>query len=187
MGMQVARGQAGPSPPPVMQVATTVTPCRHNADSTVLDPRRQCCGASAARCHGGDVGCTHEIPMPLELAMGTAKASGAWLGDPTPTCHTRGGAASLVHKPHLDAGDFRLVAQRLHEMRSAPLTKPQVLHPADIPLRDAPKITNNEDTNTLFDGKCDHCLGRLVVRLANSSMMPSLLSSLPDPVAAPAA
>jgi hypothetical protein len=151
-----------------MQVATTVTPCRHDADSTVLDMRRQRCAASAAACDGGDVGCTHEIPMRLVFAMGAAKPSGAWLGDPTSAYYAGGRGASLVHQPHLDAGDFRLVAQGLHQMSAAPLTKSQVLHPADVPARDAPEVTDNEDAHPLFDSERDHFPGRLVVRLANS-------------------
>lgn len=185
--MQVARGQAGPSSPLVNKVAATVTPCRHNADPTVLDMRRQYCAASAATCYGGDVGCSHEISMRLILAMGAAKPSGTWLGDPTPACDARGRGASLVHEPHLDAGDFRLVAEGLHQMRAAPLAKSQVLHPADVLARDAPEITNYEDAHPLFDSECDHRPGRLVVRLANSPTVASLVSSLLEPVAAPAA
>jgi hypothetical protein len=169
-----------------MQVAATVTPCRHNADSTVLDMRRQRCAASAAYL-GGDVGCTHEIPMRLVFAMRAAKLSRAWLGDPAPACHAGGGGASLVHQPHLDAGDLRLVAQGLQQMRAAPLAKSQVLHPADVLVGDAPQITNNEDAHSLLDSECDHHPGRLVARLANAPAVSSLVSSLLEPVAAPSA
>jgi hypothetical protein len=164
MRTQAARGQARPSSLLVVQVAATVTPFRHSADSTVLDMRRQCCAAFSAACLGGDVGCTHEIAVRLVLAMRAAKALGAWLGDPTPAHHARGRGASLIDEPHVDAGDFRLVEEGLHQVGAAPLAQSQVLHPADILARDAPEITDCEDANPLLDGECDHFPGRLVVR-----------------------
>jgi hypothetical protein len=142
---------------------------------------------AVGRADGGDVGCTHEIPVRLVLAMRAAKLSGAWLGDPTPADHARGWGASLVDELHLDAGHLRLVAQGLHQVSAAPLAKSQVLHPADVLAGDTPEITNNEDAHSPLDSRCDHFPGRLVVRLANSPTVAGLESSLLEPVAAPAA
>jgi len=72
-------------------------------------------------------------------------------------------------------------------MRTAPLTKPPVLHPADIPARDAPQITDNQDAHPLLDSKRHHFPGCLVVRLANPPTVASLIPSLLQPVATPAA
>jgi hypothetical protein len=61
----VARGQAEPTPPPVIvEMAASVTPCRHDAGATVLDKRQypNACGSAANL--GGDIGGTHQIPMP---------------------------------------------------------------------------------------------------------------------------
>jgi hypothetical protein len=65
----VARGQAGPPPAPVMQVAAAVTPCRHAAGPTVLDERRQIRAGGSAANLGGDVGGTDQVPVPVEAAV----------------------------------------------------------------------------------------------------------------------
>jgi len=49
-----------------MQVAASVTPCRHNAGPTVLDERREPDARESATGLGGDVLGAHEIPVPLE-------------------------------------------------------------------------------------------------------------------------
>lgn len=186
MRMQAARGQAGPSPPLVMQVAATVTPCRHDADSTVLCLRRQR-RADPSAGFDGDVGCTYKIPVRLELAVWTAEPSGSWLRDPTPAGKTRRRGASLVHEPHLDSGELCLVAQGLHQMGAVPLAKSPVLHPACIRASDAAKIANSQDSYPMLDSKGDHLPGRRVVRLANSPTVAGLIPSFLEPVAAPAA
>jgi hypothetical protein len=115
-----------------MQVAATVTPRRHDADSTVLDMRGQRRAASSAADVGGDVGCTHEIPVRVVLAIRAAKPSGARFGNPTPAGNARRRGASLVHEPHLDAGESRLVEEGLRQMCAAPLTKPPILPCPDV-------------------------------------------------------
>jgi hypothetical protein len=37
--VRMARGQAGSTPPVIMEVATPITPCRHRAGPTVLNER----------------------------------------------------------------------------------------------------------------------------------------------------
>jgi hypothetical protein len=72
-------------------------------------------------------------------------------------------------------------------MGAAPLTKSPVLHPAGIRAGDAPEITNSQDSHSMLDGERDHLPGRLVVRLADSPTVASLIPSLLEPVTAPAA
>jgi hypothetical protein len=43
----------------VVQVAATVTPCRRNADATVLDEHGHSCARGSAARLGGDVEGTH--------------------------------------------------------------------------------------------------------------------------------
>jgi hypothetical protein len=65
----MARGQAEPTPPLVVELATPVTPCRHDADTTVLDDHRRTCARGSAAYPGGDVEGTHKVPVPLEPAV----------------------------------------------------------------------------------------------------------------------
>ena len=72
-------------------------------------------------------------------------------------------------------------------MGTAPLSKPQILHPPYVLAGDAPEITNNEDDHPLLDSKRDHLLGCFMVSLANPPTMESLAPSLLEPIAAPPA
>jgi hypothetical protein len=68
--VRMARGQAGSTPPAIMEVATSITPRRHRAGPTVLNERRQRRARLSATDPGGDVGGTHQITVPLKPAVG---------------------------------------------------------------------------------------------------------------------
>jgi len=76
-----ARGQAGPPPPVIVEVAASVTSCRQDAGATVLDEHRQPCARGSAASLGGDVGGTNQITVPMKLAEGAAESAAVWLGD----------------------------------------------------------------------------------------------------------
>jgi hypothetical protein len=95
----MARGQAGSTPSAIMEVAAPITPCRHHAGPTVLDERRQRRARFSAADHGGDVGGTDQIPVPLERAVGATEPAPRWLGNPPPAGWTGGRGTALVHDP----------------------------------------------------------------------------------------
>lgn len=84
IALWVARGQAGPTAPLVVEVAASVTPCRQDAGPTVLDEHRHVRARRSAASLRGDVVGTDQIPVPLEGAMGTAEPPALGLGDPPP-------------------------------------------------------------------------------------------------------
>jgi hypothetical protein len=96
----VARGQAGSTSPVIVEVATPITPCRHRAGPTVLDERRQIRARNSAADLGGDVGGTHQIAVPVELAMGAAEPAPRWLRNPALAGWAGGRGALLVYQPH---------------------------------------------------------------------------------------
>jgi hypothetical protein len=83
-----------------MQVAASVTPCRHDAGATVLDKHRQsnACGSAAGL--GGDVGGTNQIPVPMERAVRTVEPATLRFRDSPPAGGAGGRGAALVHQPH---------------------------------------------------------------------------------------
>src|SRR4029450_6089688 len=116
IALWVARGQAGPTAPLVVEVAASgtpcpqgarptgpgedrqrprapapVTPCRQDAGPTVLDEHRHVRARRSAASLRGDVVGTDQIPVPLEGAMGTAEPPARGLGDPPPAGGTGGG------------------------------------------------------------------------------------------------
>jgi hypothetical protein len=128
----VARGQAGPTPPLVVEVAASVTPCRHDASPPVLDEHRQAGARGSAAGLGGDVVGTDQIPVPLQSTVRAAKLSALGRGDAPPAGRAGGGAAALIHQPHRDPGLLGLVLQGLQQVSAAPPPQPQVLHPTDV-------------------------------------------------------
>jgi hypothetical protein len=105
---RAARGQAGPTPL-VLEVAASVTPCRHDTGPTVLDEYRQGCTPGSATVLGGDVVGTYEIAVALELAVRTRELAISGFGDALSAGRARGRGPALVHQPDDDAGSFSLV------------------------------------------------------------------------------
>jgi hypothetical protein len=96
-----------------VEVAASVTPCRHDASPTVLDERRQIHARLSAAGLGGDVAGTHQIPVPLELAVRTAELAASWLGDAPAAGRAGRGSAALIYQPHHYARPLGLVPQGL--------------------------------------------------------------------------
>jgi hypothetical protein len=167
-------------------VAAPVTPCRHHADPTVLDEYGRI-RARASAMLDGDVLGTNQIPVPLELAVGAAELAAFGLGHTLPAGRAGGGAATLIHEPHLDAGLLGLVAQRLRKVGAAPLPQAEILRPAGILAGDALGVADQQGPDPLSDGEGDHLLGGLVMCLVDATAVTGL--DLPDtgPVAAPSA
>jgi hypothetical protein len=94
-----------------VEVAASVTPCRHDASPTVLDEHRQIRARGSAACFGGDVAGTHQIPVPLKPAVRTVELAALRLGDPSIAGRAGRGGAALVHQPHHYPGLLGLVAQ----------------------------------------------------------------------------
>jgi hypothetical protein len=171
----VARGQAGPPPPPlVVEVAASVTPCRHPAGATVLDKRRQSNACGSAASLGGDVGGTDQIPVPEELAVGTVEPAALGLGDPPLAGGAGGGGPTLVHQPHHDACQFGLVAQGLEQVGAAPLPQPEIVHPASVLVGDARWVTDHQGADLVLEREGDDLPGGLVLGLVDATAMPRL-------------
>jgi hypothetical protein len=96
-----------------VQVAAAVTPCRHDAGPTVLDEHKQIHARGSAADLGGDVGGTHQIPVPVKRAVRTAEPASLGLRDPLAAGGAGGGGATLIHQPHHHPRLLGLVAQRL--------------------------------------------------------------------------
>jgi hypothetical protein len=94
-----------------MQMAASITPCRHPTGPTVLDEHRQTRARESAASFGGDVAGTHQIPVPLKPAVRTVKLAAIRLGDPSIAGRAGRGGAALVHQPHHHPGLLGLVAQ----------------------------------------------------------------------------
>jgi hypothetical protein len=92
-----------------MEVAASVTPCRHDTGPTVLDEHRQGCTRGSATVHGGDVVGTYEIAVALELAVRTEESAAFGLGDALSAGRAGGRGPALIHQPDDDAGSFGLV------------------------------------------------------------------------------
>jgi len=182
----VARGQAEPTPL-VVEVAASVTPCRHDAGPTVLDKRRQpgACGSAAGP--GGDIGGTDQVPMPEERAVGAAEPAARGFRNPSLTGGAGGGGAPLIHQPHDDAGLLGLVLEGLEQVGAAPLPQPPVLHPARILLGDALGIAHHEGSDAVLDGEGDHLLGGLMVGVVDAAAMASFGTPQVCSMALPAA
>jgi hypothetical protein len=118
----VARGQAEPTPPLIiMEMAASVTPSRHPAGPTVLDEDRHARARGSAASLGGDVVGTHQIPIPVELAMRASESAALGLGNAPPASRAGGGGAPLIHQSHHDSRLLGLVTQRLDKLGAAPL------------------------------------------------------------------
>jgi hypothetical protein len=159
----VARGQAGPTPPLVVEVAASVTPCRHPAGPTVLDEHRHAGARGSAAGLGGDVVGADQVPVPLEPAMRAAKLAALGFGDPPVAGGAGRGGASFVHQPNHDPCLFGLVTQGLHKVGAAPPPQPEVVHPAHLPASDPFGIANQQGADALLDGEGDDLLGGLVL------------------------
>jgi hypothetical protein len=172
-GWWVARGQAGPTPL-VVEVAASVTPCRHDTGPTVLDKRRQpdACGSAANL--GSDVVGTDQITVPGELAVVAVELAAAGLGDPLLAGGAGGGGAPLVHQPHHDPGLLGLVAQGLEQVGTAPLSQPPVLQPTRILVGDSRRVPGQQRADPLLDGEGDDLLGGLMVGVVDAAAMPRL-------------
>jgi hypothetical protein len=181
----VARGQAGPTPPLVVEVAASVTPCRHPAGPTVLDEHRHARARGSAASLGGDVVGADQVPVPLEPAMRAAKLAALGFGDPLVAGWAGGGGAPFVHQPHHDACLFGLVAQGLHKVGAAPPPQPEVVHPAHLPASDPFGIANQQGADALPHREGDDLFGGLVLGLVDATAMASLDLPQSGPVAAP--
>jgi hypothetical protein len=153
----VARGQAGPTAPLVVEMAASVTPCRPDADPTVLEEHRHVRARESAASLRGDVVGTDQIPVPLEGAMGTGEPPALGLGDPPPAAGAGGGGATLIHQPHHDPGLLGLVAQGLEQVGAAPFPQPEVLHPPGVLVGDALKVAHDQGPDLVVDGEAITC------------------------------
>jgi hypothetical protein len=168
----VARGQAGPTPPLVMEVAASVTPCRHDAGPTVLDEHRQVGARGSAASLGGDVGGTDQIPVPLEPAVRAAEPAARGLGNPPVAGGAGGGGAPLIHQPHPDTRPLGLVAQGLHQVGTAPPPQAEILHPSHIVVGDPPGVADHQDADALLHREGDDLLGGLMLGVVDAAAMP---------------
>jgi hypothetical protein len=187
MLVSVARDQARPTPPPVMQVAASITSRRHDAGPTVLDERRWFHAQDSTASPGGDVVGTHQIPMPVESAVCADEPATLGFGDALPADRAGGGGATLVHQVNPDAREFGLVAQRLHQMGAAPLPQPEILYATDVVAGDALRVTDHQGANLAAAGKGNHQGGGLMVDLMDPTAMASFCAALLGPVAPPPA
>jgi hypothetical protein len=79
-----ARGQAGPAPPDIVEMAASVTPYRHAADATVLGEHWDARACGSAACLGGDVEGTDQVAVPLDLAVRAREPAVLGFGDSPP-------------------------------------------------------------------------------------------------------
>ena len=170
-----------------MQVAASITSRRHDAGPTVLDERRRFHAHSSTANPGGDVVGAHEIPMPVEPAVWTSEPATLGFGDALPADRAGGGGATLVHQSHLDAREFGLVAQRLHQMGASPLPQPEILYATEILACDALGVTDYQCANLAPESEGDHLGSGLMVGLVDPTAMASFDAALLGPVAPPPA
>jgi len=171
----------------VVQVAASVTPCRHDTGSTVLDERWHVRVRASAADFGGDVLGTDQVSMTLQLAVRAAEPPPFGLRSPLSAGRTCRGGAMFIDNSNLDPSSFGLVAQRLQQMDAAPLSQPEVLRTTDVTVSDAPQIADHQGAGPLFDHEGNHLLGRLVVGLMDATTVTSVQLTLPRSVSAPAA
>ena len=182
----MARDQARPNSPLIVEVATSVTPGRHLAGPTVLDECRESNARGSAAGLGGDVGGTDQIPMPMQSAVRTTEPATLRLGHPLMAGWTGGGTATLVHQSYCDSCQFCLVPKRLHKVEVAPLPQAEVLQSTGIPVGYAREVTHHQDPNPVPQGEGDDLLGGLVMGLVDTTAVARLSTADPGPVAAPA-
>ena len=168
-----------------MEMAASVTPCRQNADATVLDEHGQACARGSAAGLGGDVEGTHQVAVPLKSAVRAREEAAFGFGDAPPAGRAGGGGATLVHYPHADSGLLGLVAEGSQQVGAAPLPQPEVLHPSRIPFGDPAKIANHQGADPLSNGEGDHLLCRLVLGLVDATTMTCFDLALPGAMAPP--
>jgi hypothetical protein len=94
-----------------VEVAASVTPCRHDAGPTMLDEHRDVGARRSAAGLGGDVVGTYEVPMPLKLAVRTIEPAASGFRDPLPADRAGGGSAALIHQDNSNAHHFGLVSK----------------------------------------------------------------------------
>src|SRR5215218_11315122 len=92
-------------------------------------------------------------------------------GHPPPAGRAGGGAATLIHHPHYDAGPLGLVAQRLQEVAAAPPAQAQVLDPANIPVSDSCGVAHHEGSDLVLHSEGDDLSGGLVLGLLDAAAM----------------
>ena len=170
--------------PLVPAVTTPVTPYRHEACSTVLDPPGW---AGHSTAFGGDVAGTHDIAVPSLPTTWTAEDTSCGFGDALVAVGTRRRRATLIDQHHLDARLFGLVTQRPHQMGAAPLAQPQVMRRTRIQVRDALGVADHQRAGPAIDRPRHHALGRQMMRLAHAPAMPRLLLALAGAQLAPPA
>jgi hypothetical protein len=173
-------------PPLVIQMAASVTPCRHHAGPTVLDKHRQPCACGSAASLGGDIAGTDQIPVPLKPAVGTAESAALGLGDPPLAGGTGGGGTSLIHHPHHHPCPLGLVAQCLQQVGAAPLLQPPVLHRTRILVCDPLRVAHQQGPDALLDGEGDDLLGGPMLGLVDAAAMAALHAPQAGSVASPA-
>jgi len=169
-----------------MQVAASVTPCRHNTGPTVLDERREPYARESATSLGGDVMGAHEIPVPLEPTVQAAEPAAVRLGNPPSAGGAGGRGSALVDQLHHDPGLLGLVAQRLQQMVTTPLPQPEVLDATCVLVRDPFGISDHQGADPLLDGESNHLLGGLMLSLMDATAVSRLGTPNPDSMTAPA-
>jgi hypothetical protein len=173
--------------PPVIKVATTVTPCRHKTGPTVLDERWHDGAQASAAGSSGDVVGTDQVSVSLELAVRAVELPVLRFGSPLLAGWTSRGAAMFVHQADLDPSSFGLVAQRLQHVGASPLAQPKIVRTAGIAVCDASEIADHQGAGALLDHESDHLLGCLVVGLMDATTVtgfdPALLQSVSAPTA----
>src|SRR4029450_5485399 len=167
-------------------MTAAVTPGRHDTGPTVLDEHRQSCTRGSAAVGGGDVCGTDQIPVPLELAMGTREAAAFGFRNLPSADWAGGGAAALVHHPHDHAGPLGLVPEGMHKVGASPLPQAEVLHPAHVLACDVLGVADQQGTDSLSHRKGNHLLGGLMLSLVDAPAMTRLLTPHAEPVTAPA-
>lgn len=186
MQLWAARGQAGPTRPPIVEVATSVTPGRHLSDPAVLDEHWEARARTATASLGGDVVGTNKVSVPSKCAVWTVELASMRLWNPPSAARAGRGRTTLVHHPNQDARSFGLVVQGLHQVRAAPLTQPQIVNRAHVALGDAPKIADQQGADLLLNSERDQTFGSFMMRLVNPAAVTSLDSALLRSVLAPA-
>jgi hypothetical protein len=172
-------------PPLVLEVAASVTSCRHSTGPTVLNEHRQGCTRGSATVLGGDVVGTYEIAVALELAVRTEESAAFGFGDALSTGGTGGTGAALVHQPHDDAGSFGLIPQGLHKVGASPLSSAEILQLARTLAGDALGVANQQGADLMLDSKGDCLLGGFMLSLADATAMTGLRTPQANPVMAP--
>jgi hypothetical protein len=180
-----ARGQAGPAPPAIVEMAASVTPYRHAADATVLDEHWDARARESAACLGGDVEGTDQVAMPLDLAVWAREPAVLGFGDSPPAGRAGRRGSMLINQPHKDSLSLGLVAEDSQQVGAAPPAQSEVLHPPRIPVGDSAKIANRQGADPSLNSEGDHPLCSFVLRLVDATTMTRFNPALPCAMASP--